>query len=234
LTADGVVVLLHDRDLKRVAGDSRRLTDLTFAEVRRFDVGGWFGPPFAGEQVPTLAEVIDLARGRIGLNIELKHFGPDAGLTAAVVGLVQGKGVEADTLVTSFDPEILREVKRLAPGVRTGLIVAQAVGDVSRIDVDVLNVRADHLTEDLLQAAHSRSQEVHVWKVNDPRQMLRFMKRGVDNILTSDPDLLIRVRDEWQGLTAAERLVLSSRLVLGLDPGPPAAGGETVVTPDEA
>jgi hypothetical protein len=48
--------------------------------------------------------------------------------------------------------------------------------------------------------------------------MARQVKRGVDNIITSDPDLAIRVRDEWAGLTGAERLVLAARLLLGLDP----------------
>jgi hypothetical protein len=48
--------------------------------------------------------------------------------------------------------------------------------------------------------------------------MTRLMKRGVDNIITSDPDLAVRVRGEWSGLTAAQRLVLASRLLLGLDP----------------
>ena len=48
--------------------------------------------------------------------------------------------------------------------------------------------------------------------------MTRLMKRGVDNIITSDPDLAVRTRDEWASLTGAERLVLASRLLLGLDP----------------
>ena len=104
------------------------------------------------------------------------------------------------------------------PGVRTGFIVAHALGDVSGLEVDVLNVRADHLSDDLLREAHRRGREVHVWTVNDPREMARFIKRGVDNILTSDPDLLIRVRDEWAALSGPERLVLTSRLLLGLDP----------------
>src|SRR5262249_39012972 len=73
-TADGVVVLLHDRDLKRVAGVSRRLDEMSYDEVRKLDVGSWFDPAFAGERVPTLVEVIHLTRGRIRLNIELKFF----------------------------------------------------------------------------------------------------------------------------------------------------------------
>jgi glycerophosphoryl diester phosphodiesterase len=218
LTADGVPVLLHDRDLMRVAGDPRRLADLTLAEVRTLDVGRWFGPAFAGERVPTLAEVVDLARGRIRLNVELKSPGPDPRLARAVADLVRDLGVEADTLLTSFHPADLAEVRGHNPRVRTGLIVAHAVGDVSRLDVDVLNVRADHLTDELIGEAHRRGREVHVWTVNDPREMARFIKRGADNILTSDPDALVRVRDEWAGVTGPERLVLASRVLFGLEP----------------
>jgi glycerophosphoryl diester phosphodiesterase len=218
ITADGVVVLLHDRDLMRVAGDSRRLGDLPYDEVRQLDVGRWFAPDFAGERVPTLVEVIRLARGRIRLNVELKLFGPDRRLAEAVAGIVRDEHFESECLVTSFEYDALEEVKRRVPGVRTGLIVAHALGDISRLDVDVFNVRADHLSDDLIREAHRRGRQVHVWTVNDPRDMIRFMKRGVDSILTSDPDLLIRVRAEWTALSGPERLLLASRLLLGLDP----------------
>jgi glycerophosphoryl diester phosphodiesterase len=217
-TADGVVVLLHDRDLKRVAGDSRRLADLTFDEVRTFDVGEWFSPQFAGERVPTLAEVIAEARGRIRLNIEMKFFGPDRRLVPAVAQLLQDEQFESECLVTAFDYGALQEIKRLAPNVRIGFIVAHTLGDISQLQVDVINVRADHLTDELIRDARRRGLEVHAWTVNDPRQMIRLMQRGVDNILTSDPDLLIRLRNEWAATTRAERLILSSRLLLGLDP----------------
>ena len=62
----------------------------------------------------------------------------------------------------------------------------------------MFDVRADHLPDDLIREAHRHGREVHVWTVNDPRDMVRFMKRGVDNILTSDPDLLIHVRTSGQ------------------------------------
>jgi hypothetical protein len=54
--------------------------------------------------------------------------------------------------------------------------------------------------------------------VNDVRRMAQLMQRGVDNIITDDPDLLIRVRREWASQTEAEQLLLASRLLLGLDP----------------
>jgi glycerophosphoryl diester phosphodiesterase len=218
LTADGVVVLLHDRDLKRVAGDPRRLEDLTIDQVRQLDVGRWFDPSFAGERVPTLVEVINLCRGRIKLNIEMKFYGPDRRLAGEVARLVQDQDFESGCLVTSFNYDALLELKRHNGRLRTGIIVAYALGDVSQLEVDALSVRADFLSDGLLRSARRHNREVHVWTVNDAGQMTRLMKRGVDNILTDDPDLLIRVRGEWTGLTQGERLVSASRLLLGLDP----------------
>jgi glycerophosphoryl diester phosphodiesterase len=218
LTSDGVVVLLHDRDLRRVAGVSRRLSEMTYDEVRKLDVGSWFDPAFASERVPTLLEVINLCRGQIRLNIELKFFGPDRRLAPAVARIVREQNLESDCIVTSLNYDALLEVKRYEPSLRTGLIVAHALGDVSRLEVDALSVRADFLSDDLLRNARGHGREIHVWTVNDERQMLRQMNRGVDNIITSDPDLGVRVRDDWASLTGSERLVLASRLLLGLNP----------------
>jgi glycerophosphoryl diester phosphodiesterase len=217
-TADGKVVLLHDRDLKRVAGVSRRLDELTYDEVRQLDVGSWFDPAFAGERVPTLAEVINVCRGKIRLNIELKFFGSDRRLAQAVVDIVREQGIESDCLITSLNYDALLEVKQHDPGLRTGIIVAHALGDVSRLEVDALSVRADFLSDELLRSAHRHGKEVHAWTVNDPREMTRLMNRGVDNIITSDPDLAVQVRNEWASLTGSERLVLASRVLLGLNP----------------
>jgi glycerophosphoryl diester phosphodiesterase len=218
MTSDGVVLLLHDRDLKRVAGDSRRLGDLTFEEVRKLEVGSWFDPSFAGERIPTLAEAIELARGRIKLNIEMKFFGPDPRLAPEVARLLREKDFEADCIITSFELEALDEVKKINPRQRTGLIVAHVLGDVNRLGIDALSVRQEALSDEMLRDAHRRGREVHVWTVNEPREMTRLMMRGVDNIITSDPDLMIRVRGEWKSLTGTERLLLSSRLLLGLNP----------------
>ncbi|MFO0930631.1 MAG: glycerophosphodiester phosphodiesterase family protein [Gemmataceae bacterium] len=218
LTADGSVVLLHDRDLKRVGGDPRTLTDLSLDQLKRLDVGRWFGPAFAGERVPTLAEVIDLARGKIRLNIEMKAYGNDLPLAVAVAGVVCDKQFEDDCLVTSFSLTALTEAKRRDPRLRTGLIVARGLGDLSRLDVEALSVQADWVSDDLVRAAHRRGQEVHVWTVNDARQAARLLKRGADNLITDDPDLLIPVRDQWAAVSGPERLVLAARLLLGLSP----------------
>ena len=102
-TSDGVVVVLHDRDLMRMAGDPRRISDITFAEARKLDLGRRFSPEFAGERIPTLAEVIALARGKIKLQIELKYYGKDRGLAAKVAELIRREDFEDQCEVTSLD-----------------------------------------------------------------------------------------------------------------------------------
>jgi glycerophosphoryl diester phosphodiesterase len=96
------------------------------------------------------------------------------------------------------------------------MIVAHALGNISRLEVDALSIRADFLSSEILRVARRAKREVHVWTVDRPRQMAELMKRGVDNILTSDPDLGVQVRDEWVALSPPERLLLSARLLLGL------------------
>ncbi len=216
LTADEVVVLLHDRDLKRVAGVARPLAEMTYDELQQLDVGRWFSEKYVGERVPTLRDVMEFSRGKIKLNIELKFYGPDPRLTAKVVDLIREEEFESECIVTSLSHDACVDVKQLHPEIRTGLIVAHALGNLSRLEMDVLSIRADFLSPQILKAARRADREVHVWTVNQPRRMVEMMMRGVDNMMTSDPDLGVRVRDEWQGMYSAERLLLAARLLLGL------------------
>jgi glycerophosphoryl diester phosphodiesterase len=104
----------------------------------------------------------------------------------------------------------------LNPNLPTALIVAHALGDISQLEVDVFSVRADFLTDRLLRTARLLGREVHVWTLNQPSQVRRFINRGVDNIMTSDPDMAIRARDEWTEMESTERGVLAARVLLGL------------------
>ena len=66
-------------------------------------------------------------------------------------------------------------------------------------------------------AAHRRGHEVHVWTVDDPQAMERYLARGVDAIITGRPDVLARVRARRLAMSDPERLILASRALLGLD-----------------
>lgn len=217
-TADGAVVLLHDRDFQRVAGVPRRIDEMTLAEVKELDVGSWFSEDFADERAPTLGEVMELARGKIGLNIELKFYTSDRRLVNDVAQLIEENNFASECLVTSLNYDACIAMKERMPGLRVGWIVGQALGNISRTNLDILSVRANLLNDTLLRSIHRHGHELHVWTVNNPAVMMQWMERGADNIITGEPELAIRVRQNWQELSGPERLVLSARLLLGLQP----------------
>lgn len=114
-TRDGELVVMHDDRVDRTTDGSGALRDLTLAEVRGLDAGSWFSPAYRGEPVPTLAEVLELTRGRAETFIEVKANAP--GMREKLLTTIAGR---RDVRVISFDQQFLAG---LPPGVPTGVLL---------------------------------------------------------------------------------------------------------------
>lgn len=207
-TVDGVVILLHDEDLMRVAGVDRTIWEISYAELLELDVGSWFAPQFAGERVPTLQEAIELARGRISLNIELKFNGHDQYLAERVVQILEDERFTDDALVSSLELEGLATVRNLNPSLRIGYMIYGTRGDIASLDVDFLSLSERLVTRSLVASLQRAGKEVHVWTVDDRRRMSNLLDFGVDNITTNYPARLRAVLDDRAALSDAEKLLL--------------------------
>src|SRR5512136_1133404 len=88
LSKDGEVVLIHDHTVDRTTDGHGFVKDMTLRELKQLDAGSWYDARFAGEQIPTLSELLDWARGRVGVAIEIKN-GPIyyAGIAEKVIRL---------------------------------------------------------------------------------------------------------------------------------------------------
>jgi glycerophosphoryl diester phosphodiesterase len=193
---DGTLVLLHDTDLQRVTGDSRGVWELDRAALAKLEAGAWFSPRFAGEPIPTLAEVLDLARGRVALNIELKYHGHEKHLVESTLDLVQAAGMETDCLLTSEDLPALRRVKDLAPHMRVGWIVDADPGDPRSLELDALSLHLPLATSGLIRACRAARVQTHVWTVNQRADMIRLIGLGVTSIITDAPAVLRQILAE--------------------------------------
>ena len=217
-TADGVVVLLHDADLRRVASVSRRLRDINYHELKDIDVGSWFATEFSSERIPTLQEVIDVARGRIKLNIELKFTWPDPTLTQKVGNIIRQNGFSSDCVVSSLNFQSLTEIKRLFPELTTGFIVFKVAGNLSRMEADFLSINAARASPRLVRQLHRQGRAVHVWTVNDLNNVISMIEVGVDNIITDNPADVRSFLEAWQALSDSEKIVLMLRnLIVGIE-----------------
>jgi glycerophosphoryl diester phosphodiesterase len=217
-TADGVVVLLHDADLRRVASVNRRLRDTHYHELKDIDFGSWFAPEFRDERIPTLQEAIDLARGRIKLNIELKFTWSDPTLVEKVGNIIRQNGFSSDCVVSSLNFKAVTQIKQAFSELPTGFIVFKAAGNLARMEADFMSINAAKATPRLVRRLHHHGRAVHVWTVNDFNNVISMLEVGVDNIITDYPRDVRRYLEDWNALSDTEKIVLMLRnLIVGLE-----------------
>lgn len=212
LSADGEVVVSHDDSLRRLLGSSQRISDMSWPEIQRIDVGSWFGDAYHDERIPSLNQVLDATRGRVKLYIELKPVGGNAEvLVDAVLERLPQERYD-QVVIASLSSRAIREVERRAPQLRTTLFAQFIVrGGLNLGPVDALGLRYNRITEHSVEAAHRHGYALHAWTVNGRRQMTRLIDLGVDNIITDRPDLLGEVLAERSGLSDGELLLLKLR-----------------------
>jgi len=207
-TADGEVVVVHDSDFMKLAGVDLQIWRGSLATIRAIDVGGWFGQQFAGERVPTLAEVLAAAKGRAGVVIELKYYGHDQQLEQRVAGIVEAAGMQDQVAIMSLDRRGLRKFRALGPDWTVGLLMARAAGRVAALDVDFLAVNSGMADRRLIESAHAAGKKVYVWTINDPAAMSSMISLGVDALITDEPALARRVIEQRASMNVAERLLV--------------------------
>jgi glycerophosphoryl diester phosphodiesterase len=178
-TADGVPVLLHDRDLGRTTAGSGAVDGLTLAELRAIGTMG-------GEPIPTLAEALAAMGGRLRLDVELKQ----RGIEEAVLDLLR-RQAGAEWFVSSFDWRSLRAARRIDPAARLwplamvcddALLAAAAELGAPGVALAALGVdaaAAGRLREAGLQFA--------VWTVNDPVEARRMAGLGAAVLISDEP-----------------------------------------------
>lgn len=232
LSADGVPVVIHDASVDRTTDGTGRVADLTLDQLKQLDAGSHFSPAFAGERIPSLAEVLEMLAAGLLLDLELKSTAiRDRGLEQAVLDQVAAHGVEHRVLISSFNPLSLRRVKRLAPVLPVGLLYGPRapLGQCSVWLARSLPLEAHHphhtmVTRDSVLRARRRGHRVNTWTVDEPAEMERLIALGADAIITNVPDTLGSVL----GLAASEasarsRPTMASR---ALDEGPARAAAD--------
>ena len=183
-------MIFHDNTLKRIAGINKKVSDLTYEELKTIDVGSWYGKEFAGEYIPTLQEVMEYTKGKIDLNIEIKNMGNKSRVPEKVLELVNEAEMQEQCVITSVNLSYLKRIKELQPEIRTGYIISAAYGDYYSSEyIDFISIRSSFVTETLMERSHAAGKNVHAWTVNSVGEMKRLKLLGVDEVITDDPVL---------------------------------------------
>lgn len=224
--ADGTVVVAHDRDFMRTARSRLEVWQATDEDLSDLDIGSWFSPEYYDQRVPTLHRILELARGRAGVFIELKYYGHDVSLEQKVVDIVEGTGMTDHIVIMSLNHDLVRRVSALRPDWTGGLLNAVAIGDLTRLDVDFLALTAKVTTVPMIRRAHRRGLKVYPWTINDPVQMWVMMSRGADGIITDRVALANRVKELRAEVTPVGRFIIWIAAEVGLLRGMDASSPE--------
>lgn len=188
--AESEVVVIHDERVDRTTNGTGRVSELSFAELRRLDAG-------AGQPIPTLKEVLDLIPEQVMVNIELK--GPGTALPVAGILGDRADGDETtklpSLLVSSFDHDELRRFHDICPGVPCAPL-AKRFSDgleptVRALDAWSVNLSLRTATEAHVRAVRNWGRRCFVYTVNDLATAHALRAIGVTGVFTDYPDRLI-------------------------------------------
>lgn len=201
LTRDNQVAVMHDDTVDRTTDGRGRVSGYDLDALQQLDAGSWFHPRFSGERIPSLDEVLEKVAPKAHINIEIKsHELTDCDLTGqveqGVIDLVLTRGVEKRVLISSFDPEVLKRIQQLDPGIKIALISKQSPPDetVARcleLAAFSYHPHLDYIDRELVRTLHKADVHVFPWNINDARDIRHAFSMGVDGLIAKDP-LLVR------------------------------------------
>jgi len=208
-TSDNVIIVLHDRTLRRTTTGAGFVKNKTYAEILKFSAGYKYNRYYIKEKVPTLDEVLKLIDGRVQLLIETKYsFMYYPNIERHIINVIKNNNAKEWCKVISFNDRALFRIHKLDKEIRTGkLFVGKHANLPLSFDkgvnlkplsrygfVDEIIVKHVYATKSIIDRVHGMGKELHVWTVNDADTIERLIERGVDGIISDYPNLLFKYR----------------------------------------
>ena len=197
-TRDGQYVVFHDENFSRFTHERRAVHEMTLAEIRELDLGEKSNGRFSNVRVPTLEELLERTRGRIGIFLELKGRSADQQMADDAVAAVKRHDMLDRVVVISLKYELITGIEERHPEVTSGFIYFLSFGDTAHLVGDYLILEEDAATSDTITQIHEAGKRAAVWTVNTEESMQKFVNWPVDAVITD------RVR-QWQAVAEERR-----------------------------
>jgi len=187
-TVEGEIVIIHDYDTLRTAGTEGIVEQMTLKELKKLNFGN-------GEQIPTLLELIELAKDKISLNCEIKV----EGIAKKIIQIFQDADILDSTIISSFLHEELIKIQKIEPQLKLATLVPTGAGKFS--DWNYKKKLIDFTSENnyyainplykladkqFIEYAHEKNIKVFPWTVDSGIAMKKLINMGTDGIITND------------------------------------------------
>ena len=193
-SVDDSLMVIHDATVNATTNGTGNVGDKSYIELKSLDAGSWFGPAYIGEQIPSLHEVLVLAKlNGVQVCVEIKQ----SGIEAAVISMIQSLNMMDDVIIFSFSLSDLQTIKLIAPSIRVCFLDAL----ISQTDiVNLNNIGGEYVGTgtipfmDDIEYARGLNVAYFTWTINDPNQMQKLMSKGIAGIITDNPHELVGLK----------------------------------------
>ena len=208
-TSDDELVVFHDQVLGRTTSGHGYIRDVSFKELQKLDAGKWFHESFAGEVVPRLESVLDMAIGQCYVNVELKplkdHKNAEQ-LIQRIINIIQERGLVPFAVLSSFDHQALHLSKEIDPMIPTAAL--NVPGDKRLPSEIVAACRANAFGCSVHELTRRRSDDLAahkipwgVYSVDDVNTLRIALDHGVTSVVTKHPKLIhdayLAIQQQW-------------------------------------
>lgn len=209
ISKDGIPVLIHNDTVDETTNGHGAVASFTLAELKRLDAGSWKDKRYTNEKIPTLAEALEFAKGKVYLSLDLKDelaIGPmisdvhNANMSDSVV--ICGCHESQAKQIWDIDKNITvlfntdSQLEEKANKKDKSEFIDQYIYRACRERFSVLNVSYKFVNKELIYKAHLRGLSVWVWTVDNIDDMIRLIDIGVDAIYSNYPGKLLEVRNK--------------------------------------
>lgn len=175
LTKDGVPVVIHDPTVNRTTNGKGRVLDYTWEELQKLRTDG-------EQSIPTLEDVLKLARGKAKVDIELKQSGSlYTGMEEKVLEVIRSCDVQDQVFITSFDHYSIQRTRQLSSDIEIGLVIYGATPSIfpyaKELGAKYISVKYIYLTDDYVRMCEENGIQLIAWTIDDEAAMRQMRKQ---------------------------------------------------------
>ena len=192
LTKDNKFVVMHDYNLKRLAGLNKRVQDMNFNEV----VGLTIKQGDFTSKIPSLEEFVNKAKElNMNLVIELKPHGAEpSNYIDILIGEIKRLKLENYKFM-SLNSKVMEELETKVPNLETGYVIPLQFGNFHHSNIDFFVIEDFSYRDRLVEQARKENKQVFVWTINNPALITKYLQSPADGIITDEPELVKEEKD---------------------------------------
>ena len=205
-TKDGYYIVNHDGNFSRLCGNKAKPEDLTLKEVKKLVITD---PLFPNEPAPvnTFEEMLDAAKGKVILFVELKGNTADIQMAEDAVRIIKEKDMVDDTVIISLKYNLIDYIETKYPEMNTGFLFFASVGEIGNLNCDYVGLEDEAATNGNMRRIHAAGKKVMVWTPNKKERQQHFFMSSADYIITDQIAMARQTIEEMERRTDIEVLI---------------------------